>query len=147
MLREKVVNCLSLCVGYLYFFCCFFFVSCFFSQFWGGDFYKCMYFSALFIFLVTSFYFPGIVLPQILQPCLLDAWFLSLAPLSSDITLLPWVKLKKPKLLLKVQLREFLCLLKIKPLTPPVNMTFCTDNIKNRRPTCLYLTLLSPTTP
>ena len=69
-----------------------------------------MYLSALFNFLLTPYYFPGIVFPLILQPCLLDSCFLPLAPLSSVITLLPWVKEKKPHLLLKARIREFLCL-------------------------------------
>ena len=133
---------LSIC-----FFCCFFFVSCFFSHFGGGDFYKCMFLTAMFTFLHTPFYFLGIVLPQILQPCLLDACFLSLAPLSSIITLLPRVKVKKLHLLLNARVREFLCLQENK-----TTKTQCSSGIlyrlqKNRRPSCWYLLLLSPTTP
>ena len=81
MLREKVVNCLSLCAGYLpTFFVATLLFPSFLATLGGGDFSKCMYLSALFTFLLTSFYFSGIVLPQILQPCLLEACFLSHTP-------------------------------------------------------------------
>ena len=76
MVREKVVNSLSLFAGYLStFFVASFLFLAFLGTWEGGVFYKYMYLSALFTFLLTSFYFSGIVLPQILQPCLLDACF------------------------------------------------------------------------
>ena len=97
-----------------------------------------MYLSALFTLLLTSFYFPGIVLPQILQPCLLDACFLSFTPLSSIITLLPRVKVKQPQLLLKARVREFLCLKENNTTKTQCSCGFL-YRLQKKQATCLFV--------